>query len=133
MARKSTKATLPGQPSEDVAFTPGEEIERDAEEAQAAIDVPKTTLRKQFIEEGIIRISAQVSAWDTFQTIRVIASIWSRLGPPNAAELLARDIYLYVLNDAIPRVDNMMTEAELATVDPTLADPFGDATDQWPT
>jgi len=39
--RKHTIATAPGMPSIDVPFTAQEEIDRDAEEAQAAIDAAK--------------------------------------------------------------------------------------------
>lgn len=92
----------------------------------------KAEKRAEFTQQGIIRITMQVPEWDDFKRIAMIASIWNMLGTPNAAQVLARDIYVYVRNTAIPKVNAASSQSELDAIDPSAADPFGDGT-LWPT
>ena len=96
------------------------------------VEKKRIALRQGFIAEGVARISAQVPAWDLLDTVKLIASFWNMLGAPNAAQLLARDIYLYVVNDALPGVD-AAADAALDAIDPTAAEPFGPGNPAWPT
>ncbi len=113
-----------------------EEAARDAEEAQAAADRPaKVRKAKQmaFIEEGLSRIAAEVSDLNRLDSIKAVAAIWPEISTGARAVLAtAKDIYLYVRDTVPPKLAAITTEAEIAAIDPTLADPFGDGT-PWPT
>ena len=99
-----------------------------------SLDKLKKLKRDAFKTETIVRMSAQVSAWNSFERIDFLLSISNLLIIANltAAQTLAKDILLYTKNTAIPKINGIATKAELALVDPTLADPFGDGT-AWPT
>ena len=94
----------------------------------------KATKRDEFKAEAIIRMAAQVSAWNSFARIEFLLSIANMLDTAsmNAAQTLAKDILLYAKNTAIPRVNTAADQAALDAIDPTAADPFGDGT-VWPT
>ena len=125
-------ATRPGQPTDHVALTPAEEASRQAESDANEVTSLRANLRQAFIDEGILRIAAQVPEWDSFERVALLASVWNMFGgPPNAAQALARDIYLYVRDIALPRL-GPLTLAQLQAADPTAADPFGGGT-LWPT
>ena len=97
--------------------------------------VPQVAAKRQeFVAEAVSRISAQVPEWNTFEIVAYTVSIANllNLGSMNAAQTLAKDIYLYVKNTALPRMATVTTQAKLDTIDPTVADPFGDGT-PWPT
>lgn len=95
---------------------------------------PQIVAKKQeFIIEAVSRIATQVPEWNTFEMVAYTVSIANllNLGSMNAAQTLARDIYLFTKNTALSRVAAVTTQAELDTIDPTAADPFGDGTN-WP-
>ena len=91
----------------------------------------RQTLIETFIAEGVARIAVQVPEWDSLERVRLLASIFNMLGPPNAAQTLARDIFLYVRDTALPKIATVTTQAGLDAIDPPAADPFGDGT-PWP-
>lgn len=128
-------ATPPGQPTNHRDLSVTEETTRQAEMDAAAPATLRKQLRRAFSEEGVARIAAQEPAWNSFDMMALIVSIWTRLGRPRPAQALARDIYLYVRDSAVPKLGTL-TLTELQSVDPTAAQPFaavdpGDA--GWPT
>lgn len=97
------------------------------------LDELKDAKKDEFINEGVARIAAQVPDWDTLDTIKTIAGLWSAIATnASPAQLLAKDTYLYVRDTVPAKLAAITTEAELAAIDPTAADPFGDGT-PWPT
>ena len=94
----------------------------------------KATKRDEFKAEAIIRMAAQVPAWNSFARIEFLLSISNMLDTAsmNAAQMLAKDILLYAKNTAIPRVNTAADQVALDAIDPPAADPFGDGT-PWPT
>ncbi len=94
----------------------------------------KSLKRDQFIAEGVSRVALQVPDWDTLDTIKTVAGLWvSHLAAnATAAQLKAKNIYLYVRNIVPAKITAVTTQAELDAIDPTFADPFGDGT-PWPT
>ena len=98
-----------------------------------SLDELKTAKRRDFVTEGIKRIAAQVPDWDSIETIKTVAGLWPAISATaTAAQLKAKDIYLYVRDTVPPKIAAIATEATLAAIDPTAADPFGDGT-LWPT
>ncbi len=97
------------------------------------LDDLKDIKTSEFFREGVRRVAIQVPDWDTLDTIKTVAGLWVSHLSTNATppQIVAKDIYLYVRDNAIPRINAMTTEAELVTVDPTVDDPFGDGT-LWP-
>ena len=93
----------------------------------------KRAKRQEFIDETVVRMSAQVSAWNSFERIDFLVSIANLLDTAalTSAQALARDIFLFTKNTAIPKINAFATQAELDAIDPTAADPFGDGT-LWP-
>ena len=87
-----------------------------------------------FRTEAIVRMAAQVSAWDNFETIKVILSIANMLNTAamTPAQTLAKDILIYARDTVPPKVDAVLNQNDLSVIDPTAADPFGDGT-LWPT
>ena len=124
-------ATPPGQPTDYLDLSAAEETARQAEMDAAAPATLRKHLRRRFLEEGVTRIAAQVPEWDSFERVALLASVWNMLGPPNAAQALAKDIYLYVRDTALAKLDPL-TLTELQAIDPSAADPFGDGS-FWPT
>lgn len=104
-----------------------------AEEPPPTLAELKVVKRKEFVTEGVKRVALQVPDWDSIETIKTVSGLWvSHLAAnATAAQLKAKDIYLYVRDIVPPKVNAMTTETEVAAVDPTLADPFGDGT-LWP-
>ena len=94
----------------------------------------KRDKREEFRSETVRRMSAQVPAWNQFETIEFLLSITNLLNVANltAAQTVAKDILQWNKNTAIPKVNAMATKADVLAVDVTLADPFGDGT-LWPT
>ena len=94
----------------------------------------KTVKGGEFIAEGVTRIAAQVPDWDTIEQIKTVAGLWASHLATNAtaAQLTAKDIYLYVRNTVPAKLAAVTTQAELDAIDPSAADPFGDGT-PWPT
>lgn len=87
-----------------------------------------------FTAEGVTRIAAQVSDWDSLDTIKTVAGLWASHLAANATlpQTTAKDIYLY-LRDTVPaKLAAVTTQGELDAIDPSAADPFGDGT-PWPT
>ena len=124
-------ATRPGQPTEHLELSAAEEAARQAESDANALSGLRAQRRHEIITEGVLRIAVQVPEWDSLERVALLASIWNMLGAPNVAQALARDLYHYVKNTALPKL-GPMTLAELQAVDPSAADPFGDGT-PWPT
>lgn len=94
----------------------------------------KRAKRSAFRDETIVRMSAQVSAWNSFDRVDFLLSISNMLDTSSmtAAQILAKDILLYTKNTAIPKVNSITDVTSLELVNPTLNDPFGDGT-VWPT
>ncbi len=93
----------------------------------------KRDKKAEFKREGVARISAVIPEWDDFDRIALLASVWNMFGnPANAAQTLAKDIYLYVKGTALPKLAALTTQTELDAVDPAAVDPFGDGS-LWPT
>jgi hypothetical protein len=122
-----------------------EEILSDISAYQAFIDAwtdaapPPPTLAElkqakgaDFIAEGVRRIAAQVSDWDSIESIKTAAGMWPAIGGgATAPMMLAKDVYLY-LRDTVPaKLAGLAIQAELDAIDPSQADPFGDGTG-WP-
>ena len=104
----------------------------DAEPAPPTLADLKKAKNGEFITEGVKRIAAQVPDLDTLESIKAIAAIWPEIGAGARAMLVkAKDIYLYVRDTVPPKIMAITTEANLAAVDPTSDDPFGDGT-SWP-
>ena len=119
---------------EHVEMTPQEEADYLDDQARIALRDDPIRLRQEFIDEGIVRIAAEVPEWNDFNTIGFIASIWNMLDTASAspAQNKAKDIYLFVKDTAIPAIVAMTTQAELDAVDPAAAEPFGAGQPAWP-
>jgi len=98
-----------------------------------SFDELKAAKRQEFKAETVVRMAAQVPAWDSFARIEFLVSISNLLNTTSmtTAQTLARDTLLYTRNTAIPRVNAVTTQAALNAIDPTAVDPFGDGT-PWP-
>ncbi len=98
------------------------------------LDERKADKKGEFKNETVVRMAAQVPAWNSFERIEFLLSIANLLDSASmtAAQTLAKDILVWTKNVAIPKVNAMTTEADVLAVDPALADPFGDGT-LWPT
>lgn len=96
------------------------------------LDENKAVKTAEFEAECIVRIIAQVPDWDSMEAIKTVAGLWDNHLATNAtaAQTLAKDIYLYVRDTVPPKITAIATQGALDAVDPTLADPFGDA--PWP-
>ncbi len=94
----------------------------------------KTAKRQEFVDQTVLRMAAQVPAWNSFARIEFLISIANLLDTASmtAAQMLARDILLFARDTAFPKLAAIATRAELAAIDPAAADPFGDGT-TWPT
>lgn len=108
--------------------------ENDPEILALALVELKQEKRADFLAEGVTRIAAQVPDWDTLDTIKTVAGLWvSHLATnATAAQLVAKDIYIYVRDTVPAKLAALTTQAQLDATDPTAADPFGDGT-PWPT
>ncbi len=117
-----------------VPMSPAEETATQAEWSTAALAGLRSRRRQEFKSEALIRIAAQVPAWDSFERIEFLLSIANMLDTANmnTAQSLAKDILLYAKNTAIPKVNTAANKAALDAIDPKAADPFGDGT-LWPT
>ncbi len=94
----------------------------------------KTAKGARFIAEGVSRVALQVPDWDTLDTIKTVAGLWASHLAANAtaAQVAAKDIYLYLRDTVPPKLAAVATQPELDAIDPSAADPFGDGT-PWPT
>ncbi len=93
--------------------------------AQAELITARAAKVREFINEGVVRIAAQVPDWDTIEAVKAVAGAWPALAAAATAEMIAaKDIYLYVRAAAIPAVEAMMVIADIEAVDPTDAEPF---------
>ena len=94
----------------------------------------KTAKGAAFTAEGVTRIAAQVPDWDTLEAIKTVAGLWASHLAANAtaAQITAKDIYLYVRDTAPSKLAAVSSQAELDAIDALVADPFGDGT-PWPT
>lgn len=105
-----------------------------AEPAPPTLNELKSLKKSEFITEGIERIAAQVSDWDSLESIKTVAGMWISHIADNATieQIKAKDIYLF-LRDTVPnKLSTVVDQSELDAIDPTLNDPFGDGT-PWPT
>lgn len=96
------------------------------------LDELKALKRGAFMTEGLSRIALQVPDWDTIAAIKAVAGLWPAIsGTANAAQLAAKDVYLY-LRDTVPaKLAAVPSQAELDAIDVGATDPFGDGT-VWP-
>ncbi len=98
----------------------------------ASLDPQRGEKRGEFIDEGIKRIAAQVPDWDTLETIKTVAGMWPAISAAaTPAQILAKDIYLYVRDTVPAKLAAIATAPGLSVIDPTHADPFGDGA-AWP-
>ena len=69
--------------------------------------------------EAVSRIAAQVPEWDTWETVRFVVSIANMLdlGSMNAAQTLAKDIYLYGKNTVVPDINSKVDVASVLAID----------------
>ena len=90
--------------------------------------------RQDFRTEAVVRMSAEVPAWDSVSKVEFLLSIVNMLntGAMTPAQTLAKDILLYARDVAPPKVNAAVDQAALDAIDPTADDPFGDGT-PWPT
>jgi hypothetical protein len=79
----------------------------------------------EYKAEGVRRIGITVSAWDSFASIEYTVSIWNMLGTPNALQITAKNIFVYVKNTAIPAVSALGTVNDVQNID-VINDP------NWP-
>ncbi len=133
--RQHTIAQAVGEPPKDEPFTAAEETARDAEEQAeiaAFFERSKSDKRHAFVAEGVRRIAAQVPDWDSVETIKTVAGLWPAISAAaTPAQLLAKDIYVYVRDTVPAKLAAITTAAGLSAINPSLADPFGDGT-AWP-
>ena len=89
---------------------------------------------EEFKIETVIRMAAQVPAWDSFARIEFLLSISNLLNAAamTAAQVLAKDILVYTRDTVPSKLAAVADQAALDGMDPTAADPFGDST-PWPT
>lgn len=98
-----------------------------------ALKRERNSVRTEFINEGLVRISSQVPDWNTIEAIKTVAGIWPAISSSaSPAMLLAKDIYIYIRNTVPSKLAAVITKVELDAIDPTTTDPFGDGT-PWPT
>ncbi len=69
--------------------------------------------------EGVRRIGIQVPAWDSIEKVQFLVSVWNLLNTASitTAQGNARDIYLFVVDTAIPSINSMGTVGEVQAVD----------------
>ncbi|GJQ59792.1 MAG: hypothetical protein D8M57_13260 [Candidatus Scalindua sp. AMX11] len=69
--------------------------------------------------EGVRRISLHVPGWDSMETVKLLVSIWNLLDTSSlsTAQGSARDIYLFVVDTAIPSINGMGTVEQVRAVD----------------
>lgn len=67
--------------------------------------------------EALRRIQLQVPEWDTYDKVYFLASIWSMLGSPTAAQTSAKDIYVYARSTVIPNVIAQTSVSAVQAVD----------------
>lgn len=72
---------------------------------------------EEYKVEGVRLIGLQVPEWNTFDRVAFIASVWNMLGTPNTEQTLAKDIYVYVKNTAIPNVNVQTDVASVQAID----------------
>ena len=82
-----------------------------------ALSLVKKKKIEEYKTEAIARISTYMPDWDDIERVKFIASIWNMLGSPNASQVSAKNIYLYVKDVAIPTINTMVTIAEVQAVD----------------
>ena len=88
--------------------------------------------RTRLIREAVARIKAHVPDWDSIDKIKTVAGMWPSLQAGASVQMIAaKDVYLFVKNTALPKLNAMTDQAAIRAVDPTNADPFGDGT-LWP-
>tara|TARA_Y100000310_G_C20619656_1_gene782568 strand:- start:137 stop:571 length:435 start_codon:yes stop_codon:yes gene_type:complete len=71
----------------------------------------------EYNKEGLRRIALQVSEWNNMAIISTVKSLWSQISNHTPAQILAKDIFLYVENTAIPNVNAQTTVAAVQAVD----------------
>lgn len=80
---------------------------------------------REFLDEGVSRVAAEVPDWDSLTAIKTAAGAWPALAAGATPEMLAaKNIYLYVRATAIPAVEAMTVIADIEAVDPTDPEPF---------
>lgn len=91
----------------------------------------KNSKIKEYKIEAVRRIGLQVPEWDNLEIVSRIASVWNMLGTPNAEQLKARNIYVYVKDTAIPNVKAISNvDIRVAIQDVQAIDVSGDT--NWP-
>ncbi len=128
-------ATPPEQNTQHVDLTVAEESARQAESNLNLLEGTRASLKAEFLTEGVRRIGLQVSEWNSFERVALLASVWNMFGAaPNAQQAAARDIFLYLRDTVLPKLGGL-TLAELQQIDAAAAQPFAavDSADSgWP-
>jgi hypothetical protein len=121
----SPTRTIPDAEKNDIAAERNQSFEQDR----------LAEKRQGFKEAALSRIALAVPEWDTFEEVKLIASMWNMLGgTPTASQMLAKNIYVYA-KTSIAKL-NGLAAVDMLTVDPSADLPFSvaDPTDTgWPT
>ena len=81
------------------------------------LDKVKQLKVNEYKNEGIRRIGVEVAEWNTFETVKFVASIWNMLGTPNVKQTKAKNIYMYMKNTAIPDVNALTMVQDVQAID----------------
>tara|TARA_Y100000310_G_C20609116_1_gene777091 strand:+ start:1094 stop:1537 length:444 start_codon:yes stop_codon:yes gene_type:complete len=74
---------------------------------------------KEYQKEGINRIKGHVVEWEDESIIKAVASTWRQMSNHTAAQISAKDVYVYVKNTAIPNVNAQTTVEAVQIIDVT--------------
>ncbi len=83
-------------------------------------NVIKLVRQKKIAEygrEGVRRIALQVPEWDTLDIVKVVASIWPQLNNHTAAQLAAKDTYVFVKNTVRSTINGMTDITAIQALD----------------
>lgn len=79
----------------------------------------KQQKKEELIVEGVRRIGVHVPGWDSIETVMFLVSIWNMLDTASITtqQASARDIYLFVVNTAIPFINSRGTVEQVQSID----------------
>lgn len=132
---KRALATAPGAKPRRVNLTTAEETALRADWDAGLTDNRRRLLALAFERAAARRIAALVPEWGSSGfTLRLVMSLWPMLTPPAAGSphALARAVWVYLIDDALPHVVAAVDAAALAEIDPAAAAPFGPTAPGWP-
>jgi hypothetical protein len=93
----------------------------------------KKHLKTAFENEALVRIAAQVPELDDLKAVKSYSAFWAANPPPSptAAQSKARNIYVWMMETAFPKLDALTEPSDLMAVVVNVDDPFGDGV-LWP-